>query len=303
MDPITWIADLRGPEFLVFYSVLSLVVVALCVAWSRRCDPVATMVAVPSHPEANGDPYELAWLRGGAAGMLTTALFALRQRNLLAVGDGVVARVPGAPAPANAVERLVFDATGDYQKPSEVLSNGRLKGALDRLAGAYRDKHLRAGFVTTDGERARAWAATLTGLAVVLGVGGFKLAVALSRGRTNVGFLIVIAVVVAVVLVVACRPRRLNARGRAYLKSLTESFKLWGANAAHSPAADTMLPLYVAMLGTGILAGTQYEAVNRAFNPPSSSSVSGCGSGSSCSSGGSSCGGGGCGGGCGGCGG
>lgn len=298
MDPLTWIAHLPGPQFLLFYWILAIVVVVACTVWSRRLDPLPPMVQIPTHPDARTDPYEVAWLRDGARGMLTTALFTLRQRG--AVGfDGERVQRTG-PRPENPVEQAVYDALVVSRSGSELLGDGSIRAALDRIGQHFHDRYVRAGLVTTPSERGRARTAMLVGLGVMLGVAGFKLFVALSAGRTNVGFLIVSATVVGVALLLICRPRRLNARGKAHLSALVGNYREWGRSAVQASTQDAMLPLYVGMLGTGILVGSPYDDVNRTINGASSSGSSGgCGSGSSCSSGdggGGGCGGGGCGG-------
>ena len=298
MDPITWIAHLPGPAFLLFYWILVAIVIAFCTVWSRRLDPLPAMVQIPTHPDARTDPYEVAWLRDGARGMLTTALFSLRQRGAIGVAGSQVQRT--GPRPTSPVEQVVYDSLVISRTGSQLLGDGSIRAALDRIGQSYHERYVRAGLVTTPGERSRARTAMLVGLAVVLGVAGFKLFVALSNGRTNVGFLIASAIVAGSVLFVLCRPRRLNARGKAYLSSLVGSYREWGRSAVQASTHDAMLPLYVGMLGTGILVGSPYDDVNRTVNPGASAGSGGCGSGDS---GGSSCGGGGCGGGCGGCGG
>lgn len=301
MDPITWIVNLPGPEFLLVYWTLSIVVIAGCTIWARRLDPLPGFVSLPTHPDARTDPYELAWLRDGGSGMLMTALFALRQQGRIVINDNTVTRIPDAPQPEAPAERAVFAALGTPRKVSELISDTNLASGLDHVGHTFRERFVRAGLVTTEIERARAKTAMLVGLAAILGVGGLKLAVALSRGYTNVWFLIITATIVSIALAILCRPQRLNARGRAYLKSLVATFKPWGASAATAPASDSMLPLYVGMLGTGILVGTQYDDLDRAVK---ASTASGGGGGCGSDSGGGSDGGGSCGGGgCGGCGG
>jgi uncharacterized membrane protein YgcG len=157
----------------------------------------------------------------------------------------------------------------------------------------------------------RAALATAAGIAAVLGLGVYKLTAALSTGHRNVGFLILIGLAVSAATAVVCRPKRLNARGRAYLARLRNDYGAFGAGHARTATTESMLPLYVAVLGPAALAGTAYDDLRREMRPVSQggsggSCSSSCGGGSSCSSsGGSSCGGGGgCGGGgCGGCGG
>ena len=97
MDPLSWIAHMRGPEFLVLYAIYCAVVATLAFAWSRHCDPLPYGAQLPSEPRAGSDPYELAWLRAGAAGILQTALVSLNQQQFVQVIGGQVQRTTLVP--------------------------------------------------------------------------------------------------------------------------------------------------------------------------------------------------------------
>lgn len=309
MDPITWVANLYGPIFLVLYAIVSILAITLCAIWSRRCDPLPGFGPALPKPTASSDPYEFAWLRDGNTGMLSTALYALRKASLITITNDDIRRTPIAAEIHHPAERAVYGALATPRKRAELISDSALLGQFDHISATYRAKFEQAGLVTNASERARAITATLTAVGIILGLGGFKLFAALSHGRHNVVFLILLGIVATIVAIVACRPKHLNARGRAYLKSLKEKFSSFAPTPSLLGPADVM-PLYVGLLGTGILVGTGYDDVNKVFRYTSSGSSScsggscggGCSSGSSCSGGGG-CGGGCGGGGCGGCGG
>ena len=65
----------------------------------------------------------------------------------------------------------------------------------------------------------------LVGGLVIVALGGYKLLVALAKGRTNVGFLLVFAAVGLVALILTCRLPRLTQRGRDYLDRLRDAFE------------------------------------------------------------------------------
>ena len=311
MDPLSWIANLRGPEFLVLYSIYCAVVATLAIVWSRRCDPLPYGAQLPSEPRAGGDPYELAWLRAGTGGILQTALVSLSQRQFVQVVGSQAQPTTLVPQSLRPPEQIVYTALRGSRSIPLLLADGAVRGQIDGVAGQYETHFVRAGIATSPEERRRAYLALGVGVAFVLGLGLFKLLAAISTGHYNVGFLLLLAAVTTVVLVLACRPQRLNARGRAYLKQLTSTYTAWRMAPATADANVDLLPLYVGLLGTSVLAGTEYDNLNRQLSPVTASSsgssgcsTSSCGSGSSTSSsdsGGSSCSGGG--GGCGGCGG
>jgi hypothetical protein len=146
----------------------------------------------------------------------------------------------------------------------------------------------------------------LFGGSVLLGVVAVtKILIALSRGRTNIFFLIAAAFVFGYLLYLVANPSRTLA-GDAMLADLRQLFSALKHRAAsiRSPSGTNELALLAAVFGTASLPAGSGIVPGKLFRKPvSESSSSSCGSStSSCgSSGGSSCGGG-CGGGCGGCG-
>jgi len=160
---------------------------------------------------------------------------------------------------------------------------------------------IRLGLVPSEAEvsarRRRVWIA----LAILVGVAGTKLVVALSRGRSNVGFLIILAVVACVVAMKIHNPLRTPA-GDQLLADLRNLFARLKSR-AHTlrPGGETSeVALLSAVFGVGALSPILFPYAKQLF-PRATSSNNPYLYGSSC---GSSCGGGGGGGGgCGGCGG
>src|ERR1044072_4124364 len=99
--------DLRGPEFLALYAVVLIVVVIACVQMRRRMTGIDGDIRVlPSRL----DPYETAYLAGGANLATDTALATMVQRGLLAVdaaGRRVIIRSELPPS-AHPFERMVY---------------------------------------------------------------------------------------------------------------------------------------------------------------------------------------------------
>ena len=77
--------DLSGPSFLAFYIGVAIIVVVV----AKLAIDAAEGGAPPALPL--GDPYQIAWLRGGTAEAARIAVLALTDRGLLAVhGDNLV---------------------------------------------------------------------------------------------------------------------------------------------------------------------------------------------------------------------
>jgi len=326
------IADMRGPAFLLFYACVSAATIAVCALVARRLDWTGRMP--PPHVPPAPDPYEIAYLRGGENEVARTAVFALMRSGHLRVteqGKKSLIERTGPPAPAASLGRLERHAYGWFDHPresAEVFKRGGLAEKVGRHCAEYEQK-LRGEKLLTPpevGERARL--VRLLGLAVIAGLGAYKLAVALSRGRTNVIFLILLGAVALIVLFKVCRSPRLSRRGRAHLERLRTAFdRLKGAgtnltetasvaresadeHGAHAtPGGLDPSLLMLGVFGAAALAGADRDNYSRAFNRSTAtadtSGSSSCGSscGSSDSSSGGDGGGSSCGGGCGGCGG
>ncbi len=306
------IGSIPGPKFLLVYAVVIAVTIAFCRVMCRWSDDSGALPP-PVEPDAP-DAYEVAYLRGGEPAVARTVIFNLIHRGYvkhieeksgwistkakLAQCDDHPGRHHLAP-----IEESLFDALIIPREGKDLFGTA-ISNQVKHHCAAYAERMTEERLVSAGQPQATLmW--MLFGVAVILGLGGIKLAIALSRGRHNVGFLIAMGLISTVVLIVLCRAPRLTKRGREYLERVQEAFSLQRARATFdtSPQVDATLPLLVGLFGVGVLSGTSHGYFNDIFKKSSSGGwSSGCGAG--CGSGcGGGCGGGGCGGGCGGCGG
>jgi uncharacterized protein (TIGR04222 family) len=286
--------DLRGPEFLVFYLALGgwvLLGLYLVRRWGEAADA----------PQVNlSDPYLIAFLRGGKNEVLRVATVSLIDRGLLEVSGTQVTSVRGQSSAALRIpiEQHVF---ARFETPAEAASVFKLD-VFDHEMDGYESELARLDLIP--GERAkRAQNARLAVAILVLGgVALIKILVAMARGRSNVGFLIILAIAFGFGSERLARAR-LTRRGTAMLSSLRTLFDGLKDRAPLLRAGETSdeVLLLAAVFGVGAIPARFFPNVHALFPRASSSPASGCGSacGSSCGGG---CGGGGCGGGCGGCG-
>lgn len=302
--------DLRGPEFLLFYFLFSLVVIIAIVLFRRRAE------SGPAPRIDLGDPYLIAYLRGGEDEALRVAVISLVDRGMLVMdghlirrADDVTASMAKCPIEYEALKK--FDAPYEEASVFEAasfLKDHNLKSALQ----PYRDKLERAGLMpdanARHARRMRLLLA-LTGLGVV---GAIKIQIGLYLGKP-VTFLVVM-MIAAMIIATAISFPRLTARGEATLKDVTSLYAglKTQVNSISPGSGAAELAMFAAVFGVGALAATpfayaeDYFRQNRIASSGSScgSSGSSCGSSDSSSSCGSSDGGSGCGGGgCGGCGG
>jgi uncharacterized protein (TIGR04222 family) len=280
--------DLRGPDFLCFYLLLGAVALVAARLLNRR--------SKVGEPELLTDPYQLAYLRGGPAECVRVALFSLLDRRILKAVNG----------------RIRPLAKGDGEKVSQPLERA-LVGAFAReapVSTAFRDPGVEAaltqmsatlqarGLVPGAEELARSRRARVWLVLMLLGVAGTKLVVALARGRTNVLFLVILAVVLPLLVWLAGKPPSVTRQGKATLDLARGHFqRLRNEAGSLTPGRSTPeLTLYAGLFGmVGLSPLTLALAEEAQIKRGSAGGSSGCGGGG--------CGGGGCGGGgCGGCG-
>ena len=296
--------DLPGPEFLLFYLGLSaLVIIALVL--TRR---VAESSSAPQLDLS--DPYLIAYLRGGEMETLRVATVSMIDRGLL-LATGTQLKTADHASPDSVRKPVERELLIRFKRPDEaksIFEDSRLRATTKPYDKALKE----AGLLPNESIVGARWSRLLIALFVISGVGIVKLLVAFSRGRTNVGFLIIL-IVVAVFFAIKVSFPRLTDSGKAMLADLQELYSglkdralfLQGGGATIEPM------MLAAVFGIAALESSSFAftrvlfpraAVAQQSGYASSSCGSSCGSSCSSSSCGSSCGGG-CGGGCGGCGG
>lgn len=302
------LADMYGPDFLRFYAGVMAATLIMAWWWRVRAGNPTALLPPLSLP-ANPDPYEIAYLRGGENEVMRVVAFGLIQRSYLQVTEEKLwifsmgqklTQAPKHPDPRHLspLEREIFDFFASPSKAADIFQSSSLSAGVRGYCRDYEERLKKDQLLSPPEVRAAARHAGWTGTLVILGLGGYKFAVALAKGRHNVWFLILMAIVSLTILMFVCRPPRLSRRGKDYLKRLQAVFKLLKSRAAvpRSGVPDLTLLLLVSLFGVNVLSGTSYAYFPQLFRQAGASG-GGCGGG--CGGGG----GGGCGGGCGGCGG
>lgn len=299
--------DLRGPEFLAFYFWLGLGVTAsawLVRRFRERGDP----------PRPLADYLEIAFLRGGAPEAIRVAALTLVDRGALTINGaaaGLVAAKDAALRATKATERAVVASVGSGAAMSDLLGD---QAVTATVTAECEPELTRRGLLPSGDQQAARQRLWLWSAGVLVLVAGLKIAVALARGRSNIGVLAALAFLFAIITYSVTHPR-LTPAGKALVADLRTLFAGLRdrASSLRPQSGGTDLALLVAVFGVGA-ALPIYPDSEKLFPKASasggdSSSGSSCGSsssssgsscGSSSSSCGSSCGGGG--GGCGGCG-
>ena len=304
------IADMYGPHFLILYGIV--IVATWVVSWRVLLASDPTMNLPMPRISENPGTYEMAHIRGGFNEVTRLAIFNLVQHGYLVerkrtkkLGRPLkkAGKKPRNTAKLPALERDVCEWFTSARSAREVFSSSKLRNRVAEHCQNYESWLEQKSFLCPPGRTRAGWLAAWQGSVVVLGLGVYKLCAALSKGRSNVGFMIIMAIGFVVIQRMICRPCRLSRLGKAYLKEVQSKYAhqrqyVAGNRPADSSPDHDLRLFFVGLYGVQVLKGTQYSHYYKMYSSGASAS-GGCG-GSGCGGG---CGGGGCGGGCGGCGG
>jgi uncharacterized protein (TIGR04222 family) len=218
----------------------------------------------------------------------------LTDRGLLAVqGDNLVNIRSGQSFVHEPIERAILSRCAQSgTAATAVLADP----GVERACAPYQAQLEQQQLMPDAGMRARRYRWFAIATATLLGIAAIKIEIAIGRGRFNVAFLIILAVIAVFASWLPVRRRR-TSLGNRMVKDLRRLFGALRQRAASirpgAMTSDTVL--LAAVFGLSALPATGFADLHRVYKK-SASSGGGCGS--SCGSG---CGGGG-GGGCGGCG-
>ncbi len=321
------LATMEGPIFLIMYAFVIFFSVTTLGYFKSKLD-LSDRMALPAIPPEI-DPFEIAYLRGGANELARALIFSLRKKGSIAIeSDGknsIIRRAPdGDAARLSANERTTLDWIGGERAVSSVFSGPApltesLSGAIHGYQLGLEGRQLLVGSETNAALDRWKWMVA----AVISGLGFYKILAATANGNWNIVYTIILGTVGCTAALIVGRSSRLTALGKTYLERLRAAFSrisdpgplsFTETPSQQSVGFATVDPLMVSVgvFGTAALAGTMYGDYNDAFRKSEQDSYAGSSCGSSCGSssssssgdsGGSSCGGGSCGGGCGGCGG
>ncbi len=276
MNPL----DFTGPGFLVFYAAYG-AAVCLALYWLNR----SREPQLPTGP-APTDPCTIACLRGGPAEALRVATVTLLERGalLLAPGDTLhVSRKVSLPPDASAIDRAVHQHFASGNDARSIFEDEGLQVTVR----AHAEPVLEACGLIPDAALKDARQRRFLGALVALaGLAGLKISVALSRGHSNVGLLILAVGICGYAAYRITQQRRTSAGDRAlnYLMHTFDSTRSRVEGKNHPPPEE--MAVVAAVFGFGALEAVAY-AQTKALQPKASGGDAG----------------GGCGGGCGGCGG
>src|SRR5262245_16654683 len=283
--------DFRGPEFLLIYFCFSLLII-IAIAVLRR-----SAESGPAPRIDLGDPYLIAYLRGGENEALRVAVVSLIERGMLVMNDQTIRRADHVTSDMvkHPIEYEVLKKFRAPDKAASVFKDNDLKSEFQ----PYRHKLELAGLMPDGAVRDARLMRFLVALMALGIVGLIKIQIGLSLQRP-VFFLVVMMIIAIVIAAFASFPR-LTARGKATIEDIRNLYSgLKGQVDSFTPGnSSAELAMFAAIFGVAALSSTRFAYARTLF--PQATSGSSCGSSCGSSDGGGGCGGGGCGG-CGGCG-
>jgi uncharacterized protein (TIGR04222 family) len=280
---------LYGPQFLVFYSLLLLASGAVVYLFWR------TLGQNGSFRRPMTDPYQIAYLRGGSKEAVKVAAATLSHRRAAKVsGDTITSEAGQSALTTNQLEKVILEDCLSGATLRQ-LAEGRAADVAKKL---FHQRLVSEHLILSDTEKQKALFLKIVVIGTILAVAVIKMLIALQRGRHNVMFLVILAVI-GVIPHAKCT-LWYTPNGSAALKDLKTLFGRLKNQSSQlvSPSQNHHFSFLIAVFGIAALSTSEYLFLS-AFKPKQGSN-SGCGTscGSSCSSS-SGCGGGG---GCGGCG-
>lgn len=272
----------------------------------RYIDPTLNLPvpAVPKKPNA----YLIGYLRSGKKEVMKLILLDLTERGYLQIKEAPkwpynkqwIAQATDPPSlnDLSDLERYVFNYFAISSEPNRILKS--IPSSVEEICEKFQHELENEKMLPSSNYSFVGILAGAVGISVIAGLGSYKLMAALEKGRSNVGFLILLCVFSLMSLIFICKQPRITQLGRRYIDQLQHAFKKLKKEDNVSDSGKTEL-LLMGVFGVTVLAGSQFPSIGNLFHQATSCS-GGCSS--SCSgSGCNGCGGGGCGGGCGGCGG
>lgn len=283
--------DLPGPQFLGFYAVFATAVLAFLWAGTRGAAETGASLSFMT-----GDPYRIAYMRKGATETLQVAIFNLVDRGLLDFRDGLLktVRIDSSTMVRRPLDRAILHFCREGRTVGAVEGDSLVRKTVEEYRRELSGQNL---VISEADSRGRGWLA-MAAVGLLGGVAVVKILVALSRGRYNIAFLVILAIVACIVALFICN-RGITRAGKemlSNLKALTKRLMLRADTLRPGGATNEAL-LLAAVYGLWALPSVAFPMVALLFPRPAASGDGG-GDGSSSDGGG-----GGCGGGCGGCGG
>ena len=249
------VADVDSEYLLLFYAIAIGAVILSSYNSVRSADRTRHMEP-PEIPDRI-DPYELAYLRGGETEVTRIAIVSLLQRGLLKITESrdwssaatkILKEVDrgreSETGEMSPIETCIMKWAGFPAVRRQIYEPGGIPDLLQGMCSVYRDNLADRELLAPPGMKwIGAWLWWI-GSTLILGLGGYLLAVALAKGESIVAVILCpMAAIGVIALAFAClRFPRISRRGRAYLEQLQlayDSLTSKGSRTGRSKSART----------------------------------------------------------------
>ena len=296
------IANMPGHVFIFVYIIFVGLTFLLCRWQVRQADPTLHIkpLKIPEEP----DPYEIAYLRGGAEEVGKMVILNLLQREYLKENEShLIVQHPEHPdlRHLSELERSIFD--WDFQLPGVAISQLLIDSILP-FCMPYEERLHQQQLLYPSVGRDKVIRAFFCGACCILTLGGYKFLVAGMKGYSR-GFLL-IAIIIGLLIFyqgykhIMKKIKRSHA-GENFLTRMQETFAGLKDRSLSGPepAMGHTSLLLLGLFGSSVLAGTAYGGYMPFFDQAGVGDggfIGGESLGGSCGSSCGGCGGGGCGG-------
>lgn len=241
-----------------FYLFLGVALIAAMI-WIRRSRESADEARIDT-----SDPYRIAYLRGRAPEALRVAVINLIDRGLLQVtGDTDIQTVSdGRPGlVSDPLERALLKHFASRKPAAGIFRDEELKA----WAHHYRQPLQAAGLIPTPQEQSQRglWSVLVAG--VLIAIAFAKIQIALAAGHRNIGFLIALAGIFAILAFELNFPKRTR-RGDLALRDLQSLLGGWKARpSGHRESGSAGTVLLAAVFGMTALPLAAFPYRDRLF--------------------------------------
>lgn len=201
------VADMYGPDFLLFYLVYSVFLMLLVFRLRKRNYQAYAALSSSSLMSLKRiDPYYVAWLKGGIDNVLKLAMMRLSYEGLLTAG-GNKGKTFIRP---QITDQELFNSKEQKLSPLERLVLFRFEAGYDQkknwafnsLRSLYQDFNLKAqqeGYAYPDNCQRKNKLIAWVGFILTLGLGLYKFNIALINGHHNVVLLLIMMLVLTLI--------------------------------------------------------------------------------------------------------
>jgi uncharacterized protein (TIGR04222 family) len=206
-----FIGDMEGLIFLMFWAALMILgyfIVQVVQYWEER-GRFAGAAITPEIPE-RPDPYELAYLSGGSEKVIHTALARLVLDKYLQVSSEkskLINTEKELPDWIDPIEKIVYKGLirlgglSLKSKSSINVSFKQIEESLSNYINAYTARWQELGLMTTKAQKQKIASLYLGLLIFGLALAGYKLSVAITKGYTNIGFLLLLCLAASALII------------------------------------------------------------------------------------------------------